>query len=103
MVRSGRPDSAAGQQSLGDLVAGAAKDVLQLLRYEISLAKSELKMDVRRIGIAARSPSSVSSWAACSSCCCACVRVRAGRDRGLALGRVPVRGATASCSSPWPA
>jgi hypothetical protein len=53
MVRSGRPDSAAGQQSLGDLVAGAAKDVSQLVRYEISLAKSELKMDARRIGIAA--------------------------------------------------
>ena len=53
MVRSGRPDGAAGQQSLGDLVAGAAKDVSQLVRYEISLAKSELKMDARRIGIAA--------------------------------------------------
>src|ERR1700727_4088989 len=53
MVRSGSPDSAAGQQSLGDLVAGAAKDVSQLVRYEISLAKSELKMDARRIGIAA--------------------------------------------------
>jgi Putative Actinobacterial Holin-X, holin superfamily III len=53
MVRSGTPDSAAGQQSLGDLVSGAAKDVSQLVRYEISLAKSELKMDARRIGIAA--------------------------------------------------
>src|ERR1700743_513779 len=53
MVRSGRPDSAGGQQSLGDLVSGAAKDVSQLIRYEISLAKSELKMDARRIGIAA--------------------------------------------------
>src|SRR5580698_2340335 len=53
MVRSGSPDSAGGQQSLGDLVSGAAKDVSQLVRYEISLAKSELKMDARRIGIAA--------------------------------------------------
>jgi len=53
MVRGGRPDGAEGQQSLGDLVALAAKDVSQLLRYEISLAKSELKMDARRIGIAA--------------------------------------------------
>jgi len=53
MVRSARPDGADGQQSLGDLVAGAAKDVSQLVRYEISLAKSELKMDARRIGIAA--------------------------------------------------
>jgi hypothetical protein len=53
MVRSARPDGADGQQSLGELVAGAAKDVSQLVRYEISLAKSELKMDARRIGIAA--------------------------------------------------
>jgi Putative Actinobacterial Holin-X, holin superfamily III len=53
MVRGGRPDGAEGQQSLGELVALAAKDVSQLLRYEISLAKSELKMDARRIGIAA--------------------------------------------------
>ncbi len=53
MVRGGRSDGAEGQQSLGDLVALAAKDVSQLLRYEISLAKSELKMDARRIGIAA--------------------------------------------------
>ena len=53
MVRSARPDGADGQQSLGDLVAGAAKDMSQLVRYEISLAKSELKMDARRLGIAA--------------------------------------------------
>jgi hypothetical protein len=53
MVRGGRPDGAEGQQSLGDLVALAAKDVSQLLRYEISLAKSELKMDARRIAMAA--------------------------------------------------
>jgi uncharacterized membrane protein YqjE len=53
MVRSGSPDSAGGQQSLGDLVSGAAKDVSQLVRYEISLAKSELKMDAKRIGITA--------------------------------------------------
>jgi hypothetical protein len=53
MVRSGRPDSTDGQPSLGELVASALKDVSSLLRYEISLAKSELKMDVRRIGIAA--------------------------------------------------
>ena len=53
MFRSARPDGPDGQQSLGDLVAGAAKDMSQLVRYEISLAKSELKMDARRIGIAA--------------------------------------------------
>jgi hypothetical protein len=52
MVRSGRPEGTNGQQSLGELVAAAAKDVSSLIRYEISLAKSELKMDARRIGIA---------------------------------------------------
>jgi Putative Actinobacterial Holin-X, holin superfamily III len=51
MVRSGTPNGADGQQSLGDLVALAAKDVSQLIRYEINLAKSELKMDVRRIAV----------------------------------------------------
>jgi hypothetical protein len=53
MVRSGSPAGVDGQQSLGELVALAAKDMSSLVRYEISLAKSELKMDARRIGIAA--------------------------------------------------
>jgi putative superfamily III holin-X len=52
MVRSGNPGGGDGQQSLGELVALAAKDMSSLVRYEISLAKSELKMDARRIGIA---------------------------------------------------
>jgi hypothetical protein len=53
MVRSGSPGGADAQQSLGELVALAAKDMSSLVRYEISLAKSELKMDARRIGIVA--------------------------------------------------
>ena len=53
MGRSGRPDGADGQQSLGELVALAAKDMSSLLRYEISLAKSEFKLDAKRIAIAA--------------------------------------------------
>ena len=53
MVRSSRPDATDGQPSLGELVAAALKDVSSLVRYEITLAKSELKMDARRIGIAA--------------------------------------------------
>jgi hypothetical protein len=52
MVRSGSPGGADGQQSLGELVALAAKDMSSLVRYEINLAKSELKLDARRIGIA---------------------------------------------------
>ena len=52
MVRSEAPEPAGDEQSLGDLVALAAKDVSQLIRYEIDLAKTELKGDVRRIGLA---------------------------------------------------
>ena len=39
---------AGDQQSLGDLVALAAKDVSQLIRYEIDLAKTELRADIKR-------------------------------------------------------
>ena len=52
MVRSETPEPAGDGQSLGDLVALAAKDVSQLIRYEIELAKTELKGDVQRIGLA---------------------------------------------------
>ena len=53
MVRSETPEPAGAEQSLGDLVALAAKDVSQLIRYEIDLAKTELKGDAQRVGIAA--------------------------------------------------
>jgi Putative Actinobacterial Holin-X, holin superfamily III len=53
MVRTARPDGIDEQHSLGELVAQAAKDMSSLVRYEISLALSELKMDARRIAIAA--------------------------------------------------
>ena len=53
MVRSGTPDGAGDQQSLGDLVSLALKDLSQLLHYEITLAKSELRLDVRRAGVSA--------------------------------------------------
>jgi uncharacterized membrane protein YqjE len=53
MVRSVTPEPAGDDQSLGDLVAQAAKDVSQLIRYEIELAKTELKADAQRVGIAA--------------------------------------------------
>ena len=43
MVRSETPEPAGADQSLGDLVALAAKDVSQLIRYEIDLAKTELR------------------------------------------------------------
>jgi uncharacterized membrane protein YqjE len=46
-----RTSSTANQQSIGDLVSEAAKDISQLVRYEIDLAKLELKQDVRRLGV----------------------------------------------------
>jgi uncharacterized membrane protein YqjE len=52
MVRSQTPEPSDADQSLGDLVALAAKDVSQLLRYEIDLAKVELRGDLRRVGLA---------------------------------------------------
>lgn len=52
MVRSEGPAPAGGEPSLGDLVALAAKDVSQLLRYELDLAKTELRADMRRVGLA---------------------------------------------------
>ena len=50
-ARTGTPDGTRDQQSLGDLVSLALKDVSQLVRYEIGLAKSELRIDVRRAAI----------------------------------------------------
>jgi uncharacterized membrane protein YqjE len=38
-------------QSLGNLVSLAVKDVTELLRCELDLAKMELKADMRRLGI----------------------------------------------------
>jgi uncharacterized membrane protein YqjE len=42
----------AGTASIGELVSVAVKDVTRLLRFEVELAKVELKSDVRRLGIA---------------------------------------------------
>jgi hypothetical protein len=53
MAGSGKPGSASDQQSIGDLVALALKDVSSLVRYEIALAKRELKIDGTRLGTAA--------------------------------------------------
>lgn len=52
MVRSETPEPVGADQTLGDLVALAAKDVSQLIRYEIELAKTELQADVQRAGLA---------------------------------------------------
>jgi|SRR5215469_8742751 len=47
-----RRTSASGtDQSIGDLVSVAARDISQLVRYELDLAKIELKSDVKRVAI----------------------------------------------------
>lgn len=45
------PAGGTGEEGIGNLVSLAMKDVSQLLRYELDLAKLELKADVRRFGI----------------------------------------------------
>jgi uncharacterized membrane protein YqjE len=41
------------EPSVGDLVAQAIRDITQLLKFEIDLAKMELRKDARRVGLAA--------------------------------------------------
>jgi uncharacterized membrane protein YqjE len=41
----------AQEPSLGDLVALAVSDITQLVKFEVDLAKLELKQDARRLGI----------------------------------------------------
>jgi uncharacterized membrane protein YqjE len=48
-----RTSSGATDQSIGDLVSVAARDISQLVRYELDLAKLELKADAKRLGISA--------------------------------------------------
>jgi uncharacterized membrane protein YqjE len=38
-------------RSVGDLVADAAKDLSQLVKYQVDLAKAELTADARRLGV----------------------------------------------------
>jgi uncharacterized membrane protein YqjE len=57
MAETGTPGSGqragngAGRESLGELVSLAVKDVSQLIKWEIGLAKLELRDDVKRLGI----------------------------------------------------
>ena len=48
-----RTSSGVADQSIGDLVSVAARDISQLVRYELDLAKIELKSDAKRVGISA--------------------------------------------------
>jgi uncharacterized membrane protein YqjE len=40
-------------RSVGDLVSVAVRDLTRLVRYEVDLAKVELRADVRRLGVSA--------------------------------------------------
>jgi uncharacterized membrane protein YqjE len=55
MAKPAAPQSlgSGGEQSVGDLVAQAVKDVTQLARFEFDLAKLELRADARRLILAA--------------------------------------------------
>jgi uncharacterized membrane protein YqjE len=46
-----RSQNDGAQASLGDLVALAVSDITQLVKFEVDLAKLELKQDARRLGI----------------------------------------------------
>jgi uncharacterized membrane protein len=48
-----RASSSVADQSIGDLVSVAARDISQLVRYELDLAKLELKSDIKRAVISA--------------------------------------------------
>lgn len=47
-----RPLEDGGDQSVGDLVSLALRDVTRLVRCELDLAKLELRADARRLGLA---------------------------------------------------
>ena len=52
MAQTGTSQPTGGDKSLGDLVTLAAKDISQLIRGEISLAKIELRGDFKRVAVA---------------------------------------------------
>ena len=49
--RGQQTGSAANGESLGELVSVAVRDVSQLIKWEIDLAKLELRNDIKRLGI----------------------------------------------------
>jgi hypothetical protein len=51
-TESARSADGAADPSLGDLVALAVKDLTKLVKWEIDLAKLELKADAKRVGLA---------------------------------------------------
>jgi uncharacterized membrane protein YqjE len=50
---SARLSENGSKQSVGDLVSLAVKDLTRLVRYEVELAKVELRADMRKLGLSA--------------------------------------------------
>jgi uncharacterized membrane protein YqjE len=63
-TESVRPTDGTADQSLGELVALATKDLSKLVKGEIDLAKLELKADIKRLGLAG-AMLAVSAFIAC--------------------------------------
>jgi uncharacterized membrane protein YqjE len=59
-----RASTGVADQSIGDLVSVATRDISQLVRYEVDLAKLELKADAKRLSIGA-ALLGVAAFAAC--------------------------------------
>ncbi len=77
-----------GDRSLGDLAALAAKDVSQLIRYEIDLAKTELRGDMRRVGLAG-APAGVAAFVGCLVLVLCCFALAFGLVALLRLRHLP--------------
>ena len=72
-----QPAGSASDQSLGTLVSVAVKDITQLIRCELDLAKLELKADARRAGIAG-ALLGIAAFAACLVLMLACFSLAYG-------------------------
>lgn len=76
-TQSARPAEGGADQSLGDLVALAVQDLSKLVKWEIDLAKLELKSDVKRLGIAG-AMLAVAAFVACLVLVLACFALAYG-------------------------
>ena len=103
MARSAAPQSLGNdsEPSIGDLVAQAIRDVTQLVRCELALAKLELRDDVKRLGLAA-ALLAITAFTGCLILVLLCwaFALRPGHAGYLDLGRVSHRGRACACC--WP-
>ena len=87
-----RAANGVADQSIGDLVSVAARDISQLVRYELDLAKLELKADAKRLGVGAAARL-IALFAVCLVLMLLCFAFAFGLNalRHLAMGRIPDR------------